>query len=34
MAAAIETPCTKICALNRARSHCMGCGRSIDEIAR
>lgn len=30
---AIETPCTKICALDPATGLCRGCGRNIDEIA-
>lgn len=34
MTAAIETPCTKICTLDPTRSRCLGCGRSVDEIAR
>jgi predicted Fe-S protein YdhL (DUF1289 family) len=34
MAASIETPCNKICTLDPARSQCIGCGRTVDEIAR
>lgn len=34
MAASIETPCTKICTLDAGRSQCIGCGRTVDEIAR
>jgi len=34
MAARIETPCTKICTLAPGRAQCMGCGRTVDEIAR
>ena len=30
----IETPCIKICTLDASRNLCLGCGRSIDEIAR
>jgi predicted Fe-S protein YdhL (DUF1289 family) len=29
----IESPCTKICTLNARSSMCLGCGRTIDEIA-
>jgi predicted Fe-S protein YdhL (DUF1289 family) len=31
---AIESPCVGVCALDAARSHCTGCGRTTDEIAR
>jgi predicted Fe-S protein YdhL (DUF1289 family) len=34
MAASIETPCNKICTLDPGRGQCMGCGRTIEEIAR
>ena len=34
MATSIETPCTKICTLDSGRSRCIGCGRTVDEIAR
>lgn len=34
MTAAIDTPCIKICTLDPARSLCLGCGRTIEEIAR
>ena len=30
----IESPCTKICTLDARSGLCLGCGRSIDEIAR
>ena len=30
----IETPCIKICTLDAGRLQCLGCGRTIDEIAR
>ncbi len=29
----IETPCVKICTLDARSGMCLGCGRSIDEIA-
>lgn len=32
--AAIETPCLKICALDASSATCLGCGRTLDEIAR
>ena len=32
--ATIETPCVKICTLDAGRQLCLGCGRTIDEIAR
>jgi predicted Fe-S protein YdhL (DUF1289 family) len=28
----IETPCTKVCAIDRASGFCMGCGRTGAEI--
>lgn len=31
---AIESPCTKVCVVHPARAICLGCGRSLDEIAR
>jgi predicted Fe-S protein YdhL (DUF1289 family) len=34
MAVRIETPCTKICTLDPGRAQCLGCGRTVDEIAR
>jgi uncharacterized protein len=30
----MQTPCTKICTLEPAQKHCVGCGRTLDEIAR
>lgn len=30
----IETPCIKICTLDARQGLCLGCGRTIDEIAR
>ena len=30
----IESPCVKICTLDARSGLCLGCGRSIDEIAR
>jgi predicted Fe-S protein YdhL (DUF1289 family) len=30
----IETPCIKICTLDAAAGRCLGCGRTVDEIAR
>jgi predicted Fe-S protein YdhL (DUF1289 family) len=32
--AAVESPCTKICTIDAASGLCVGCGRSLDEIAR
>ena len=29
----IESPCVKICALDARSGLCLGCGRTIDEIA-
>lgn len=29
----IESPCVKICVIDRATRLCQGCGRTIDEIA-
>ena len=31
---AIESPCNKICTLDPASGLCIGCGRSLAEIAR
>jgi predicted Fe-S protein YdhL (DUF1289 family) len=31
---AIDTPCVKICTLDSASGLCLGCGRTLDEIAR
>ena len=30
----IESPCTKICTMDAASGLCVGCGRTLDEIAR
>ena len=30
----IETPCNKVCVVHPTRGVCIGCGRSLDEIAR
>jgi uncharacterized protein len=30
----METPCTKVCKLDPAGRICMGCRRTVDEIAR
>ena len=30
----IETPCVKICTLDAGSGLCLGCGRTIDEVAR
>lgn len=30
----IDTPCIKVCTLDPASRLCIGCGRSLDEIAR
>jgi len=30
----VETPCVKICTLDARMGLCLGCGRTIDEIAR
>jgi predicted Fe-S protein YdhL (DUF1289 family) len=30
----IESPCVKICTLDAGSGLCLGCGRTIDEIAR
>jgi len=30
----IETPCTEVCVMHPTQSFCIGCGRSLDEIAR
>jgi predicted Fe-S protein YdhL (DUF1289 family) len=30
----IETPCVKICTLDARSAVCLGCGRTIEEIAR
>jgi hypothetical protein len=30
----IETPCVKVCTLDARIGLCLGCGRTLDEIAR
>jgi predicted Fe-S protein YdhL (DUF1289 family) len=30
----MQTPCTKICTLDAQRRYCVGCGRTLEEIAR
>jgi hypothetical protein len=30
----IESPCIKVCVVDPTRKLCIGCGRSLDEIAR
>jgi uncharacterized protein len=30
----IESPCVKICTLDAGSRQCLGCGRTVDEIAR
>jgi predicted Fe-S protein YdhL (DUF1289 family) len=30
----IESPCNKVCIVHPAQKLCIGCGRSLDEIAR
>jgi predicted Fe-S protein YdhL (DUF1289 family) len=30
----MQSPCTKICTLDPARQRCIGCYRTLDEIAR
>jgi len=30
----IDTPCIKVCTLDSASGLCVGCGRTLDEIAR
>ena len=32
--APMETPCINICMLDRASGLCVGCGRTVEEIAR
>ena len=32
--ASIETPCIRVCVVHPTRPLCIGCGRSLDEIAR
>jgi hypothetical protein len=30
---AIESPCTKVCVIHAVKGLCLGCGRSLSEIA-
>jgi predicted Fe-S protein YdhL (DUF1289 family) len=30
----VESPCNKICTLDARGTYCIGCGRTLDEIAR
>jgi uncharacterized protein len=30
----LETPCVNICLLDEETGHCVGCGRTVEEIAR
>ena len=30
----IESPCVKVCTVDAGTGRCLGCGRTIDEIAR
>jgi uncharacterized protein len=30
----IESPCNRVCVMHPSLGHCIGCGRSLDEIAR
>jgi predicted Fe-S protein YdhL (DUF1289 family) len=30
----IETPCINVCTLNDVSGLCLGCGRTVDEVAR
>jgi predicted Fe-S protein YdhL (DUF1289 family) len=30
----IKTPCIKVCTLDAGSGRCLGCGRTVDEIAR
>jgi predicted Fe-S protein YdhL (DUF1289 family) len=32
--AAVASPCTKVCTIDAASGLCIGCGRTLDEIAR
>jgi uncharacterized protein len=34
IATTIESPCRQICVVHPTRQLCIGCGRSLDEIAR
>jgi uncharacterized protein len=33
-ATSIESPCNRVCVMHPRLGHCIGCGRSLDEIAR
>jgi uncharacterized protein len=30
----IASPCTKVCVMDAEQRYCLGCGRTLDEIAR
>ena len=30
----MESPCTKVCVMDADNRHCLGCKRTLDEIAR
>jgi hypothetical protein len=30
----VESPCNRVCVMHPSLGHCIGCGRSLDEIAR
>jgi uncharacterized protein len=30
----VESPCNKVCVMHPNLGHCIGCGRTLDEIAR
>lgn len=30
----MKTPCVQVCQMDPARGRCLGCGRTLDEIAR
>ena len=34
MPAPIKTPCIKVCVVDGSSGHCLGCGRTLGEIAR
>jgi len=34
VAAPIESPCNKVCVVHPVAKLCIGCGRSLDEVAR
>ena len=33
LSTAIETPCIKVCVIHPVQKLCLGCGRTLDEIA-